>query len=552
MKTCRVLVPFSCALLMAATPTLPGNASEKTDSFAGVTIDLGNAHADPGLPAGLRNLASGVGWEFDPDAQTTEGLRRLGIKTLRCINVDVRDGEYLADGSYRFPGRPARLHAHLETCRQLQARPHLIIGQAAPRALTISGEDAKERLAIMGQTPGKRAYWNGDWQKLTAYWKALFHYVLIERKFSDARFEVGNEPDIDGQFPRLIGKEGPMGSRALYDSYFAIYESAARAAAEFEAEHPGTTVCLGGPALAWAYSFKFGELNWMQTFLNDCSKRRLKLDFVGIHFYGNISSLDGQYPSSYPSFQEMLDRTKAWKAETFPDIPIIFSEWGPSYHTNDKPESLVNADQIGAAWCLEFLMAMRRNGLEESLFLVTTDLKRKSPGPLGENGWGWPSFFVNPAVFDKAWPKPPYHVFDMVSRLGDRAVQVDGLPDHIRAIATLEEKTREVRVLLWNFRAVLPELQPAIDKSDAVALRISLRGADGHFGSGKRIKVERVEVSRDRSNAFSEYQAEKRVTDRSLLQVVDSWEVDSSDPHAHFELPPSGVTLLTWKLAETP
>jgi len=37
---------------------------------------------------------------------------------------------------------------------------------------------------------------------------------------------------------------------------------------------------------------------------------RLKLDFVGVHFYGNISSLDGAYDSPYPSFVGMLKQVE--------------------------------------------------------------------------------------------------------------------------------------------------------------------------------------------------------------------------------------------------
>jgi len=80
----------------------------------------------------------------------------------------------------------------------------------------------------MGQTPGNRTYWNGDWEKLRAYWKAIFQYVLIEKDFPNARFEVGNEPDIDGQFPRLVEEVGGKGSRKLYDSYFEVYKNAAK------------------------------------------------------------------------------------------------------------------------------------------------------------------------------------------------------------------------------------------------------------------------------------------------------------------------------------
>ena len=36
------------------------------------------------------------------------------------------------------------------------------------------------------------------------------------------------------------------------------------------------------------------------------SREKIKLDFLGIHFYGNISALEGEPASGYPSFSQMI------------------------------------------------------------------------------------------------------------------------------------------------------------------------------------------------------------------------------------------------------
>ena len=64
----------------------------------------------------LKRLASGVGWEFEPNAATTAGLRKIGIKSVRCINVDPLPGSFSPEGKF-VVGKPDRLLAHLATCR---------------------------------------------------------------------------------------------------------------------------------------------------------------------------------------------------------------------------------------------------------------------------------------------------------------------------------------------------------------------------------------------------------------------------------------------------
>ena len=82
--------------------------------------------------AQLKHLAAGIGWEFEPNADTTAGLKAVGMQTIRCINVDPLPGRFAADGSFQI-GQPDRLLAHLETCRELGAKPHIIMATGCTR-----------------------------------------------------------------------------------------------------------------------------------------------------------------------------------------------------------------------------------------------------------------------------------------------------------------------------------------------------------------------------------------------------------------------------------
>jgi len=502
----------------------------------------------------LKDLAAGVGWEFSPNKETTARLKDLGMRRIRCINVDNFKGRFGEDGKFVLQGEPGRLKAHLATCREIGAQPCVTMATSVPEELKLSANDTQERLAIMGQTPGGRSYWNGDWAKMRAYWKALFQYVIVDNKFDGASFEVGNEPNIDGPFPRLVEVVGKMGSRKLYGQYFQVYENAAQAAVEFEKEHPGVKVRLGGPTLAWPYSFIFGELNWTMEFLKDCSAKKLKLDFLGMHFYGNTASLNGEYETHYPSFQRMLEETREARDRYCPGVPLIFTEWGPSYHVNSTPWSVqVNAGNIGATWCAAFLKSIMENKVDSALYLVTTDLLQQpkpgqeAAGPYAANVWGWTSLFVNPQVFGTAWPKAPCHVFSMIRKLADNRIVIRGLGDGVDGIASMDPTGKKVTLMLWNFKARIPESEVVTEEGPAVDVRIAIDGGSKFFGNTGKVKMQTWLVSKDTSNALNEFEKTGKLTSASELQMVKSAESELPQvPELSFTLPPSSILFAEW------
>jgi len=503
----------------------------------------------------LKALASGVGWEFTQDEHTEAGLKDLGIRYLRCINVDGPNipGHFEQDGSdvrYVLDGQPVRLDKHFSTCRQIGATPHIILGARVPTALQVSAEDAEQLVAILGQNSTRqRPYWNGDWVRFRAYCKRVFRYTLIDNGFMNARFEVGNEPDIDGTFPRLVMDQGAMGGAIQYEMYLDLYRNISMAAREFEAENPGCTVTLGGPALSWAYTFRFGDFNWLEKFLSDASAEGLKLDFIGIHYYGNISSLTGKYESVYPPFVKMLKSAQNSRDLNFPDVPIIFTEWGPSYHVSDDPASVVNANHVGSAWSIAFLNVLLEKGIEQSLFLVTSDLalNDKSTGEW-VNRWGWPSFFVSPRVFEKAWKKPMYNLFELITMLDGERVVLDGLGGDIGGIASRNAQSGVVTALLWNYGAELPEKEPPTKLGHEIYLDLYLDAPVEQNYTG-RVWM----ISEQYSDAWSLYQREGVLDRRVELTLVDTFDVSGTDKSYGLALPICSVAFVEFTpLQNTP
>lgn len=492
----------------------------------------------------LKRLASGVGWEFEPNADTTARLKSIGVKTIRCINVDPLPGDFDKEGKFTV-GKSDRLLAHLTTCGEVGANPHIIIAQSVHPGLRVKVEDIPEaQRGVLGNQAAESIFGPKDWPKFQRYCQAYFEYVLVTHNFPQAEFEVANEPDIGGGVHPFPPKPA-MGSRALYEGYFNLYKNVALAAQDFERTHPGLKVRLGGPALAWAFTFKFGDFNWAERFLRDCGEQRVKLDFLGVHFYGNITSLDGEYPANYPAFSEMLKATQAARDRYCPGLPIHLTEWGASYHTSNDPQSVINGNHIGAAWAAAFLNAMLRGGVDDALYLVTTDLRQQSRDGKWEDVWGWPSLFVNPNIFGRAYPKAPFHVLDMISRLEGTRVEATRGSQTVNCFASADRGRKRLTLLVWNYGCRLPEFGPPVENAVREAVTLRLREADSFFGT-RAIRMKRWLVSETTSNAYNLFQKGQNLDERTELRQVDNGTFSITDDTADlgFAAPPSSVSFV--------
>ncbi len=492
----------------------------------------------------LKHLTMAVGWEFSPNAESTAALKKLGVKKIRCINVDGLPGSFDNSGNYIIDeSHRTRLATHLATCKELNAAPHIIIGQRMPKALLIKAKIKDDGISLMGGGKKSKVCGPSDYRLYRNYWLAYFEYVVIKKGFTNAVFEVFNEPDIGGVIcptPNIPAR----GSAALYEVMFKLYSETAKAATEFEKKHPEHKLTIGGPALAWAYTFRFGSFNWAERFVKDCAKHKLKLDFIGVHFYGNISSISGEYKAGYPSFLGMLKSLRDVRDNYLPGVPVQINEWGPSYHTNNSPKSLVNADNIGAAWSMEFLKVILENNIRDAIYLVTTDLyqrKRKEK----ENIWGWPSLMVNPQIFGHPYPKAQYNLFKMISELNGSRVE-STRADNINSFAVADRAKKKIQVIIWNFAAKLPENAVPLDFSQRESVSVNIQNATTFFATGE-VKATRTLISRNNSNAiglwkekipFSIQNTSLQTTDQGNFKIIDN------SVSLGYNMPPSSIAMI--------
>ena len=536
-----------CTVAASTVASCFAAAPSQIDVFAGETQ---NATSGNDIQQ-LRKLALSTGWEFSPNDITDAYLKGLGINRVRCINIDRFPGEFDANGAYKIHGHmTTRLDRHLDTCAALDAIPHLIIGPSMPEALIRRAEPKEVREGIMGNVGiSGRRYGPSDYTLYRNYFEAVFEYILVEKGLTNAVFEAFNEADIGGGFMYETPEVPGRGSKEAYDNLLKNYRTIAEAAARFEARHPGRKVVLGGPALAWAYTFKFGDFNWGNRFVEDCAREKIKLDFIGVHYYGNISPISGETNTeynAYPSFAKMVASLKETIAKHKPGLPIYMTEYGPSFEVTSRPRAMVNANSMGAAWNMAFMKAMLEAGIDTAIYLVTTDLSRKDknteqPG----NIWGWCSYFVNPDVFGYPYPKAPYHAVKMIGELRGTRVKLDRAGGNTDAIAAMDREQKTLQLLLWNYAADIPEFDLAIDRSAPEPLAITIRDARALFAGNPRMISKLVDA--EHGNIVRLRESDEPLTMAAASAAVTEHgavELDGDTLVISFTMPPSSVAMI--------
>jgi xylan 1,4-beta-xylosidase len=487
----------------------------------------------------LRRLAGGVGWEFEPNVKTDEGLKKIGIRKIRCINVDPLLGTFDAKEEFHIaPPGNQHLQNHFTSCRAIGAVPHIIIANYLHPDLVLKEKDLTTKdPTIMGMVHNV-AFGPTNWKKFRNYYKAYFKFVLIDEKFPEACFEIGNEADVSAGAVEKPPKAA-WGSRRLYEHYFKVFRNIAQAAGEFEAENPGTRVRLGGPALT-TFTFAFGDFNWMERFLRDVRLSKVKLDYFSFHFYGNISPLAGE-GGIYPSFEGILSKIRQWRDKYTPEVPIWITEWGATYHTSMDPQSLHNGNNVGASWSAAFLNQMLIEGVDRGMYLVTTDLRQPINGK-DTAIWGWPSLFTNNQVYG-THPKAPYHVFTMLSKMAPKRIEAMNPGGTLGCIASRDDRGR-LTVLLWNNSYRITEFGPGTELGQEEAICLRVVGGEKFFKGP--VRINRYLVSKNLSNAWYLFEKGEKLDDRAELQKVESCTTRPVDNMLNFGFvqPASSVSFI--------
>lgn len=301
--------------------------------------------------------------------------RELGFRTTRCHGIFNEEmGVVRPDGTYDW----TKVDAYLDALKKAGMRPFLET-DFMPEPL------ASGRATIFyykGNTTPPKSY--DAWSDLLG---AFVRHEEAHRGADEVRrwpFEVWNEPNLDGFW---------HGTQA---DYFHLYEVSARA---IKAADPAIRV--GGPATAGGA--------WVTPFLAYCAEKKASVDFVTVHGYGvgqgflDENGNQGQVLDPSPSPDAVVGGFRANAAEVrasaFPKLPLIVTEWGPSYSARDP----VHDSYLAAPYILEKLAQMRGTVAFASYWAFSDLFEENGPVPspfhggfglLNAQGLRKPAFFA--------------------------------------------------------------------------------------------------------------------------------------------------------------
>jgi len=428
---------------------------------------------DGGIPGPVR-VRVDAGRDVGPLAHSWEGLvNHADLKGLRARGAGVR------------PDRPARAPSLRSELGFARMRVHGIFGDE----LGVYQEDARgqpvldwraldavfDALRADGYTPwvllsymprdlaskpGARTVWGAntsppkDMSKWTTLVGALASH-LVDRygreEVASWFFEVWSEPDL-----HLHKADFWTGS---LEEYFELYDASAAALRSVDAR-----IRVGGPGAA--------SLATIEAFIRHVTSARAPLAFLSMHLYG----------SGLIDFRPLLER------HGLSEVPVVYSEWGVSGR-----EESVHDQPYAAAWIGRAVTDGLDAAAISGYWTDTDEMKGASPAALFRGGFGLRAVH--------GVRKPAYQAFQLLHRLGERRIAVDGSGDGFDGLVrVLAARLREdVQVLVTNATYDQSKARGSALLSRHVELEV--RG----LRPGRRYRVGHARVDDAHAGAFGEW-----------------------------------------------
>jgi xylan 1,4-beta-xylosidase len=274
-------------------------------------------------------------------------------------------------------------------------------------------------------------WWKGNvtppksYEQWSAFIESLARHLTQRYGADEVRkwyFEVWNEPNLDGFW----------GAKDLQAEYFKLYETSARAIKRVDPAYR-----VGGPATAG-----FG---WIKETLAYCQEHDVPIDFIASHAYGAMEGfLDEQgkgHTTLAPSPDSVIDGLPgvqgAIRNSKWPDLPVLVTEWGPSY----SPRDPVHDSYFCAAWILHRLRRLPAGVTAMSYWTFSDQFEE--PGPPNtpfHGGFG--------LLNVQGLPKAAYFAYRFLNELGDTELACDD--PNVWACRS-DDRGGAVQVLLWDY-----------------------------------------------------------------------------------------------------
>lgn len=299
--------------------------------------------------------------------------RELGFRMTRCHGLFNEEmGVVRPDGSYDW----TKVDAYLDALRRAGMTPFVETG-FMPEPLA-SGRETIFYYKANTTPPKSYDAWSALLTAFVRHAQARYGKDRVRRW----PFEIWNEPNLEGFW------------HATQRDYFHLYDVSARA---IKAVDP--SIRVGGPATAGGA--------WVPEFLAFCDRSKTPVDFVTVHNYGvsqgflDENGSQGQVldPSPDAVVGQIRNDAAQVRASAYPDLPLIVTEWGPSYSARDP----VHDSYLDAPYVLEKVAQMRGIAATASYWAFSDLFEEGGPPPapfhggfglLNAQGLKKPAFFA--------------------------------------------------------------------------------------------------------------------------------------------------------------
>ncbi len=255
-----------------------------------------------------------------------------------------------------------------------------------------------------------------DWDKMLA----AFASHLVARYGIDEvaswKFEVWNEPNLDfwGGMPRQ-------------STYWELYDHTARAI-----KSVSPRLQIGGPSTAQAA--------WVGDFLAHTKAGNVPVDFVSTHVYANDTAKDVLHTNENVPRDLMVWRAVKMVHEEilkspYPKIPLIFSEYGPSYAN----EPNVSDTTYVGPWLANNIRLC--DGLTDTMAYWDFSDVFEEQGVVHTPFYGGFGLIAADSI-----PKPALNAFAALHKLGEQRIRLSSES----ALAT-RSSDGSVVAALWNY-----------------------------------------------------------------------------------------------------
>ncbi|HWG46862.1 MAG TPA: hypothetical protein VN688_29135 [Gemmataceae bacterium] len=353
--------------------------------------------------------------------------------------------------------------------------------------------------------PADYREWAELMRRLVSHWVGRYGLAEVRCWY----FEVWNEPNLEAFWA------------GTQRQYFELYRHTVEAIKGIDAE-----LRVGGPTTA--------ANAWLPDFLHFCDGHRLPVDFVSTHHYPN----DPLWSDAQDTESELAGAPRGilreWTREArrqTGDRPLLYTEWNassnPRYPRQDDPYAAAFAAK-SALEASEFVQAYS--------FWTFTDIFEENyfPSLPFHGGFGLLNLH--------GIPKPTYRAFELLHRLGEERLPVEGSHETVDAWAA--RRRDSVTILLTNHALPQQPITPQrvrVELTDATAPRaVTLARIDDAHANAKAAWLAMGQPEYLNANQVEQLEEASR-----LVAEAHPWKREEQTVWLEVELPPHGMAAIT-------